>query len=222
MMSPTAIAQLARELAVKAAAYEVEPYQPVDVEEVDRWERFPFPNIGEYRPRGWCLVSSVLADKTGGGYESEPALTVRGLKAWCAECITKDETAAFAIIEEGQFQVVVGYFTEDGSGVECEPDDHEEYEIEWCEDCDQPYEAGEDYCPTCGTDLRDAPFSEKDRVIFQTEEGDEIEGVVEDVNRNLEEVVIVTDDDQVFEVDWESVKLKYNPENDPAQLGLPI
>ncbi len=65
------------------------------------------PNIGDYRPRGWKLVEHRLVDKTGLGLEYEPALTVPGLMRWVR---SMGPGNGYAIIEEGQFQVVLGRF----------------------------------------------------------------------------------------------------------------
>jgi len=73
------------------------------------------PNLGDHRPSGWNLVDDWLVDKTGWGSESEPALT---LEQFIANLDTKH---GFAIIEEGQFQVVIGVFEhvpEDDSDLE--------------------------------------------------------------------------------------------------------
>jgi hypothetical protein len=165
MMSAEAIYSLARQQAVKAAAYEVEPYNPASPDECYRWKRFPFPNIGIYRPAGWCLVGHVQADKSG--ISDSLSLGADGLKEWCSRRVTEDPTAGFAVIEEGEFQLVVGYFsqaagcTDEPSGftwAECpycdEPVETQdgEFVYEWCPSCDNRIkpEETDDECPKCG------------------------------------------------------------------------
>lgn len=62
------------------------------------------PNFGSYRPKGWKLVRELFVDSSGFGREGEPALTVNQflaeIKMFCG----------YAIIEEGQFQVMIGEF----------------------------------------------------------------------------------------------------------------
>jgi len=101
--------------------------KPYLFEEEDRttFPPFPFPNIGDYRPKGWELIDNFMVDKTGFGMSlsqirdmsarqarkasrlhasDEPALTteqlIRRLKAGYG----------YAIIEEGQFKIVLGEF----------------------------------------------------------------------------------------------------------------
>lgn len=62
------------------------------------------PNIGDYRPDGWELVDAFLVDNSGFGSPDEPAYTIEQL----ADKIEVD--FGYAIIECGQFQVVVGKF----------------------------------------------------------------------------------------------------------------
>lgn len=161
MMSPQVIADLARQQAVRAAAYEVEPYVPADRDEPLRWRSVPVPNIGDYRPAGWCLIEHVLVDKTGWGADWEPALTIEQFKQWASEKVDGAQNmgfrAGFAIIEEGQFQVVIGVFSDDPERwLECE-DEQEAFNITWCERCEEPYEEGEGECPWCGHNLDQLP-----------------------------------------------------------------
>ena len=110
MMSLSAIRALADEQARKAARAKKQPYVPHDAAEIDRWTRFPFPNIGSYRPPGWKLVDDWLCDKSGFGAPHEPALTVEQLKARLKDHTEAEQTYGYAIIEEGQFQIVLGVF----------------------------------------------------------------------------------------------------------------
>jgi hypothetical protein len=65
---------------------------------------FPFPNFGDYRPKGWMMTRKFFVDSSGMGQEGEMALTV--------EQFIKQikQFRGYAIIEEGQFQVYVGEF----------------------------------------------------------------------------------------------------------------
>jgi hypothetical protein len=73
------------------------------------------PNIGDYRPKGFKLVDDMMVDKSGFGSENEPALTVRQF------ALRLQHGKAYAIVEEGQFQVIIGVFEPaavvDGSSV---------------------------------------------------------------------------------------------------------
>ncbi len=116
MFSPEVIAELSNEAAAKAAQRKLIPYTPWDSREVDGYPPFPFPNLGSYRPKGWELVDHWLVDKSGFGREDEPALTPRQLKERIYQGLEHDY--GYAIIEEGQFQVVLGVFREIEKGSE--------------------------------------------------------------------------------------------------------
>jgi len=64
------------------------------------------PNIGDYRPRFFKLVAAYMVDKTGMGDDSEPALTIT---TFCKR-VEEKRPIYYAIIEEGQFQIVIGEF----------------------------------------------------------------------------------------------------------------
>lgn len=104
MMSLSQIRNESARQARKAAKLHKKPYL---FEEEDRstFPPFPFPNLGDYRPKGWELVEHFMVDKSGFGADYEPALTtaqlLRRLKAG----------KGYAIIEEGEFQLVLGEFT---------------------------------------------------------------------------------------------------------------
>ncbi len=111
MMSPTAIRHLAQQAARRAARAKTVPLVVEGEDMPDDARLFEYirymPNIGDYRPRGWKLVEHRLVDKTGLGLEYEPALTVPGLMRWVR---SMGPGNGYAIIEEGQFQVVLGRF----------------------------------------------------------------------------------------------------------------
>lgn len=115
MMSLETIIALSNERAEQAAQDELEPYQPFNEQEIDNYPAFPFPNIGSYEPIGWNRVDDLLCDSSGFGSPNEPAYTINQLIAYIREHLAQGY--AYAIIEEGQFQIVLGVFTrEDESG----------------------------------------------------------------------------------------------------------
>lgn len=105
MMSPETISYLARKQARAAAKNGSKPLI-IEAEDLPRIAEIirHIPNIGTYRPRGYSLVDHFLVDNSGMGAEDEPALTFAGL------CRRVKAGMAYAIIETGQFQVVVGEF----------------------------------------------------------------------------------------------------------------
>ena len=112
MLSSEQIVSMAEDQGKKAKRHGLKPY-PIKHLDVDTLQSFPFPNIGNYKPSGWELVDYKTCDKTGWGEEYEPALTVRGLKQWIKDLQKADDNFAMAIIEEGEFQVVIGLFKPD-------------------------------------------------------------------------------------------------------------
>lgn len=108
-MSSAYIAELAAEAADRARDYGLTPLAFESLHDVDR-NFGRVPNLGDYRPSGWKLAEHKLVDKTGWGYESEPALSVSRLKEWMKSHLTDAATSGWGIIEEGQFQIVVGRF----------------------------------------------------------------------------------------------------------------
>jgi hypothetical protein len=103
MMDLQTISRLSREQARKAARLHKKPYL---FEEEDRgsFPPFPFPNIGNYVPRGWELGETYFVDKFGFPEYDGRALTHKML----AEKLKAGY--GYAIIEEGEFQLVVGEF----------------------------------------------------------------------------------------------------------------
>lgn len=244
MMSLQAIADLARDLAIQAAEGEVEPYAPGSAEECRTgWEkRIPIPNIGNFRPDDWKLIDYVTVDKTGFGYEYEPALTIRAFKEWAAERVEQDDHAGFAIIEEGQFQIVVGYFSADET-VESLVDDTngikaEDLCIENCPDCGWAYDGDNppDLCELCGYDLAHdgvEPLFSVDEKVTTVEPGiydgwppskPWVGGecfTVADTYFTKESVIDLTDENgDTWEIPWALVTKVYNPAEDPRQPAL--
>jgi hypothetical protein len=110
-MSLAAIHHLNTQIAVEAAERDAVPYVPLNVEEVDLYPPFPFPNLGYLEPDGWEKTDTAwFVDKTGQGHEWEPALTVEQFKRQLREYVAKHPGHGFAITEEGEFQVYVATF----------------------------------------------------------------------------------------------------------------
>lgn len=105
MMSPETISYLARKQARAAAKNGSKPLI-IEAEDLPRIATVirHIPNIGTYRPRGYKLVETLFVDKSGMGSENEPAMTFTKF------CSVVRPGYAYAIIEEGQFQVVIGEF----------------------------------------------------------------------------------------------------------------
>jgi hypothetical protein len=110
MMSIEYILKLSKEQGSAASRADLQPR--VFFNAADRKANFSsIPNMGQYRAskHGWRLVEHETVDKSGFGAEDEPALTVRGFQSWMARYDDKPGIG-WAIIEEGQFQVVIGRF----------------------------------------------------------------------------------------------------------------
>lgn len=115
MMSPETIREVQREAAERAAAENLTPFVFWPEDEPDTGM---VPFIGDFVPRGWRLVRTYFVDATGWGREDEPAMTI---PAWQAEVRRVSAeyaekpgiTPGWAIVEAGQFQVVVGLFERD-------------------------------------------------------------------------------------------------------------
>lgn len=166
MMSLEAIRYYEKLAALSAMVEGEEPYHPFDEQEPLEWSRgIPIPNLGGYRPVGWKLVGAAFVDSSGFGEGWEPAMTLAQFKTWVHDILLYDSTAGFAIIEEGQFQVYIGYFTQDEPAPEEEWNrsavfpaesfpgyDEADLEPGYCPNCGAVYDANEefDYCETCG------------------------------------------------------------------------
>jgi hypothetical protein len=108
-MSLEVIRQVNNEIARNAARQGLFPYVPVSAEEVAT--PFAFPNIGYLKPRGWRKTgTSWFVDKTGQGLDWEPALTWRQFRRQLAGYLLRHPGHGFAVIEEGECQVVVSAF----------------------------------------------------------------------------------------------------------------
>jgi len=114
MMSLDQIVSLAEEQGRKASRLHKTPHVPFDKDEVNRFFDHPvgdfFTYLGTYRPAGWELVDYATVDKTGWGTEYEPAWTINHLHEFVLQTIDDGHQYGWAIIEEGEFQIVIGWF----------------------------------------------------------------------------------------------------------------
>jgi len=113
MMSGQTIAAMSRAAARKSAREHQVPFT-VWPEDLRDWKaiveagslpRLPFPFIGDRNPRGYKRVQEFFVDSSGFGADYEPALTIR---KFIGEI---KENMAYAIVEVGQFQVVIAEYS---------------------------------------------------------------------------------------------------------------
>jgi hypothetical protein len=129
MMSPETIRSLSRQAARRSRELGVEPLVVHDHDRGVLSEHLRhIPNLGDRVPRGWkrvparTLCSSsrglvpfsgpeaehfIEVDASGWGSPGELALTFGEFCQWASEAPGEN---AYAIVEEGQFQVVIGVF----------------------------------------------------------------------------------------------------------------
>ena len=111
MFSSSTIRSMQQEAAERAADEGRIPfvYWPGDKIEP---RHFPFPNLGDYVPDGWEMTDHFMADSSGFGSPGEPADTPEQLVARIERVLAENpnDTIGWAIIEVGQFQVVIGQF----------------------------------------------------------------------------------------------------------------
>ena len=103
MMDLKQIAVASQKAARKAAREHKQPYI-WEAEDVGHVPPFPFPNIGDYRPKEWELTGSYFVDSSGFGAPGEGALTAYQFK------LRLKPGFGYAVIEAGEFQVYVGEF----------------------------------------------------------------------------------------------------------------
>ncbi len=73
--------------------------------EIDAFPPFTFPNYSDEKlPEDWEQVDTLFCDYSGVGRPGEPALTIKELKA------ELEVGKAYAIIDQGQFQLQLGVF----------------------------------------------------------------------------------------------------------------
>lgn len=110
MMSLATIEYLSREAGRTASQKGLFPYVPIHEDEIKTYPPFPFPNLGDHRPKGWKLVDTLFCDSSGWGADDEPALSEKQLVAKLLELQGSDKTYGYGIIEAGQFQLQLGVF----------------------------------------------------------------------------------------------------------------
>ena len=110
MMSLEYIREINREVGEQASREARIPYNPFNADEINTYPPFPFPNLGDHRPKGWELVEELFVDSSGLGASDEPALSVDQLKRKLIELDAKSETYGYGITEAGQFQLYLGVF----------------------------------------------------------------------------------------------------------------
>lgn len=108
MLSSQQIADIADQAARKAKRAGREPLVFESQHHVDKTFR-ELPNLGSYRPKGWKLEEYRTVDKYGID-QSGPAMTIPAMLVWFKVHLTDPERSGYALIEEGEFQVVVGRF----------------------------------------------------------------------------------------------------------------
>jgi hypothetical protein len=113
MMSLEALSYYRKEAAKKARAAGKSPLLIPESIHDTLWADVPpsvrerglkgIPNFGDYRPTGYYITKAVLVDKCGVG-DAGRSLTIDELLDWAVP------GEGLAMIEEGQFQVVVASF----------------------------------------------------------------------------------------------------------------
>ncbi len=109
MMGIETIQQQARDAAIEAAETNAVPFN-YGVMDVDGFETFPFPFLGDYVPDGWEQVDTHFVDSSGFGEPGELALTADQFRDVIRERIDANPRVGWAIVQAGQFQVYVGEF----------------------------------------------------------------------------------------------------------------
>lgn len=98
------IKRMNKERAEEAQEKRLQPFLIENKEQIDSFNQIPFPNLGDFRPKGWELVETHFVDNSGFGRNDELALSVN-------QFLKKLKVGfAYGIIEAGQFQVYVGEF----------------------------------------------------------------------------------------------------------------
>jgi hypothetical protein len=109
MMSIDVIVAVNNEIARQAAKEGLVPYVPSSPDEAT--SPFFCPNIGSLKPCGWRKTGATwFVDKTGHGFDDEPALTWKQFRRQVAGYILRRPGHGFAITEEGECQVYVTAF----------------------------------------------------------------------------------------------------------------
>lgn len=113
MMDLAYMKAMNREAAERAALENLSPYVYWDKSELDSFDGFPFPFIGDLEPTGWVEVARHFVDSSGLGAEDEAALSTGQFIDLIRDRITNGPVAGWAIVEVGQFQVYVAEYRKD-------------------------------------------------------------------------------------------------------------
>ena len=108
MMSQAYIQEQSEQHAREARESGIEPYQPVDIFEINTWREhsvIPFEVLGDYIPLGYSVVETLFCDMSGLGDSNEPALTRGQLCDYIADHLDSDYS--YAIGDIGQFQLYI-------------------------------------------------------------------------------------------------------------------
>ena len=66
-----------KERANKSRQENLKPFVIENQNQINSFNGFPFPNFGDFRPKGWKLVETYFVDSSGMGANNEPALSIR-------------------------------------------------------------------------------------------------------------------------------------------------
>ena len=159
MYSSQQIIAFADEAAYRAARDGMTPLVMWDAGSVERDLRH-VPSLGGFMPAGWRLATWAdlpakprnvwanydeepayfMVDASGFGAPDEPALTFPQAVDYVRDILTAEAELGFAIVETGQFQIVMGVYAKD-------PTVTEESGVP---DIEDPDEEELDRCPACG------------------------------------------------------------------------
>jgi len=102
-MDLNTIQEMTRKATREARVMMLEPYE-VWPGDADRMPPFPFPNMGNYKPKGWKMIQTYFVDSSGFGRDGEAALSV-------SQFIKMIKVGyGYGIVEAGQFQVYVAEY----------------------------------------------------------------------------------------------------------------
>lgn len=109
MKSPADIRNDSDMAARKAAQEGLTPFVFWDKQEIDCCPPFPFPQLGDHKPKGWREIPELemFCDSSGFGQEGEPALTVEQFISRLHELVDENCCRGFGIGDVGQFQLYV-------------------------------------------------------------------------------------------------------------------